>query len=105
MARIADEVIVVSESLAKHLPQRSYTVIPSGLDLERFRPMSRAEARQQLGLPLDKTLLLFPSSPANAVKRFGLARAAVDALKRHDVELVTVAAVPHRVDAALHERL
>ena len=50
IARIADEVIVVSESLARELPGGPYHVIPSGLNLDLFRPIPQSDARRQLGL-------------------------------------------------------
>lgn len=77
VAQRADEVIVVSRSLARSLPRRRLTVIPSGLDLDLFRPGSRREARRELGLPSDQPLVLFAGDPRRPVKRFFLARAAL----------------------------
>lgn len=96
MARRADQVIVVSESLARQLPKRNYHVIPSGLDLELFRPIPQAEARKQLNLPVDQKLVLFAAALGNPVKRYSLAKAAVAALdKKFDVQLITVTDAPH----------
>src|SRR5215467_948782 len=39
MARLADQVVVVSERIARHLPERPYHVVPAGIDLELFAPM------------------------------------------------------------------
>jgi glycosyltransferase involved in cell wall biosynthesis len=44
-------------------------VLPTGIDLERFRPIARAEARAELGLRPDGRYLLFPADPARAEKR------------------------------------
>jgi glycosyltransferase involved in cell wall biosynthesis len=44
-------------------------VLPCGADLGRFRPLSRSEARQQLGLDADGRYLLFPADPGRAAKR------------------------------------
>jgi glycosyltransferase involved in cell wall biosynthesis len=33
-------------------------IIPNGVDLDRFRPLERARVREQLGLPLDKRIVL-----------------------------------------------
>lgn len=74
VAHRADEIIVVSESLAKFLPCRSYTIIPSGLDLDLFRPLPKVEARQALRLPPDHRLVLFVGNPDRPEKRFALAR-------------------------------
>ena len=83
----ADAVIVVSDHMKAHLRRsRSAHVIPSGLDLELFRPIPMQEARQKLGLSLDKRLVLFAGRPHQARKRYELARAAVDALNARRAE-------------------
>ncbi len=94
VARVADETILVAARLARLLPQREYHVIPSGLDLDLFRPAPRDEARAQLGLPLDRRLILFAASPKNPVKRFALAQAAVAKLDpRYRAELIVASGV------------
>ncbi len=52
-----------------HQPGKT-AVLPCGADLERFQPIPRGEARARLGLEADGRYLLFPASPARAVKRF-----------------------------------
>lgn len=49
-------------------------VLPCGVDLDRFAPMARAEARGRLGLAEDGRYLLFPSDPDRPVKRYDRAR-------------------------------
>jgi glycosyltransferase involved in cell wall biosynthesis len=72
------------------------TVLPSGLDFELFRTMPRDEARDRLGWPRDKRLVLFAGNPDQPRKRYGLARAAVDILNRTlTAELVVAWGVPH----------
>ncbi|HEX6456809.1 MAG TPA: glycosyltransferase [Solirubrobacterales bacterium] len=44
-------------------------VLPCGPDLERFRPIPRAEARRALGLEPDGRFLFFPADPARPEKR------------------------------------
>ncbi len=98
MVRYADEVIVVSESLARRLPpDRAYEVIPSGLDLELFRPLPQPEARERLGLPPEKRLVLFAvRSVEDRRKRYPLAQDVVTRLQREfDVELVVASGVDH----------
>lgn len=50
-------------------------VLPMGIDLDRFRPMPRAEARTALGLDPAGRYLLFPADPARPEKRHDRARA------------------------------
>jgi glycosyltransferase involved in cell wall biosynthesis len=67
----------VSASLARRVPgagsRRRVAVLPCGVDLERFSPLPRNEARSALGLDTEGPYLLFPADPARAVKRFDLA--------------------------------
>ncbi len=96
VARFADQVIVVSESLACRIPQRPYHVIPSGLDLDLFCPVPKEEARKQLNIYQDKRYVLFAGSADNPRKRIELARQAVGLLSSEmDVELLVASGIPH----------
>jgi glycosyltransferase involved in cell wall biosynthesis len=92
ITRFADAVIVVSEEMRKRIPG---IVIPCGVDLNVFRPYDRNEARARLGWPRDKNVILFPFDPARLLKRYDLAKAAVEqmAQKGVDTELMTVVGV------------
>src|SRR6185295_7817782 len=62
--RSADRVLAVSDSLKRTamslgIPEEHIRVIPNGVDTEHFFPMDRAEARAALGLPADRTILLY----------------------------------------------
>lgn len=74
-----DLVVAVSQTLAAELPgrraQERARVIPCGVDLERFRPLPRKQAREALGLHPDQPQLLFPADPARPGKRHHLAKA------------------------------
>jgi glycosyltransferase involved in cell wall biosynthesis len=96
VARVADEVITVSETLARHLPRRPFHVIPSGIDLELFHPIPVQEARAQLGLPAYSRLVLFAANPHNPVKRYWLAQAALEHFDGdQQIEMVVSNGVPH----------
>jgi teichuronic acid biosynthesis glycosyltransferase TuaC len=96
IARTADEVILVSDSLASRIKGIPYHLIPSGLDLEQFTPRPMAEAREKLGLSLDCHYVLFVSSMNNPRKRFPLAKKAVDLLPRElNTELLVLSHVSH----------
>ncbi len=47
----------VAESLAAELPRAEICVITNGLDLSRFVPNDKAEARKRLNLPVDATII------------------------------------------------
>ena len=89
-----DLLAAVSSSLAAELPTRRARarahVLPCGVDLERFRPIPRAQARAELGLDADKPYLLFSADPARAIKRYDRAIALA---RDVDVELLALGGV------------
>lgn len=99
IAFLADEIIVVSESLAKYLPQQlPYHVIPGGVDFNLFKPSSKEKARKVLKLPQDQSLILFGGRPEIPRKRYTLARQAVDQLASwYHADLVVLQNIPHHV--------
>ena len=76
--RLMDLVGVVSEPLAREVPRWAsggrVAVLPCGVDLHRFGPMARAQARSVLGLDPEGPYLLFAADPARPEKRFDRAR-------------------------------
>jgi len=96
---LLDLVAAVSAPLATQLPgraaRRRAQVLPCGVDLERFRPLPRARAREELGLDPERPYVLFPADPARAEKRHDRALALSRAA---DVELLTLGGIaPDRV--------
>lgn len=96
VARAANETIAVSRELVDHLPKRHYEIIPSGINLERFKPMPREDARTQLGLSLDSPIIFFGANPDTLRKRFPLAEQAVNIVKQHlpTVQLIAAKGIP-----------
>ncbi|HTA05250.1 MAG TPA: glycosyltransferase, partial [Solirubrobacteraceae bacterium] len=89
----------VSSELKTELPARAARraqVLPCGVDLDRFRPLERAQARRQLSLAPDRRYVLFAADPARPEKRFDRARQLLDASPA--AELLTLGGVePERV--------
>ena len=61
---VADRLIAVSrdtrdEYLNLGIPGEKIEVIPNGVDTDRFRTMSRENARAELGLPADRPIILY----------------------------------------------
>jgi len=56
---LVDRVIVTSPEVKRLLGSARAEVIPCGIDMERFKPVPRDEARARLGLPMDKKYILF----------------------------------------------
>jgi glycosyltransferase involved in cell wall biosynthesis len=74
-----DLVATVSEPLNAQVPnwatRKQRAILPAGVDIERFRPINRAEARSALGLDPEKPYLLFPADPRRPEKRYDRAAA------------------------------
>jgi glycosyltransferase involved in cell wall biosynthesis len=73
-----DLLATVSAELARELPAkagRRAQVLPCGVDLQRFRPLPRAQARAELALDAQAPYLLFAADPARAEKRHDRASA------------------------------
>ena len=69
-----DEVIVKSESMLKFLPKnRTYHIIPNGVNLNRFHEIEKQKARDFLGLDNSKKIILFPADKNRVEKNFELA--------------------------------
>jgi len=72
--RFMDLVAPVSTQLGAMLPKRwvrgRLAVLPCGVDVRRFQPMDRREARRTLGLPESGPYLLFPADPSRPEKRY-----------------------------------
>ncbi len=92
-----DILAAASASLAQRLPvgEERALVLPCGVDLVRFHPLPRAQARAQLKLDADEPFVLFLASPSRKEKHYDqaliLARDAnveVRALYDVDPELV-----------------
>jgi glycosyltransferase involved in cell wall biosynthesis len=82
--------------------------LPNAIDTEVFKPMDRVEARRMLGLPLDRTIVLFGAVNATADPRKGFAHlsAALKELPVGSVELAIFGASrpldPPRLEHPFH---
>src|SRR5262249_29620005 len=102
--RSFDQVIVMSQRMRNdlrraHRRANGVTVLPDGIDLEKFTPVDRNEARRRLGFAGDtRPWVLFASLRSNnPVKRHDLALAAVRraSIRRSDLVLKTLSGRPH----------
>ncbi|HWI21996.1 MAG TPA: glycosyltransferase [Baekduia sp.] len=93
-ARRYDLLSAVSSELANLIPgagkRRRVAILPVGVDLARFRPIARDEARSRLGLEPDGRYILFCHSPSRPDKRHDLAVALARATRS---ELLSLGAV------------
>jgi teichuronic acid biosynthesis glycosyltransferase TuaC len=84
-ARFAHATITKSQAMAEVLPpscRHRNHVVPTGVDLHRFRRLPREEARTRLGWDPDEPTVIFVADTERPVKNFPLAKAAVERLRR-----------------------
>jgi teichuronic acid biosynthesis glycosyltransferase TuaC len=82
-SRLSSYNILTSDSfIVKMRLKRKFSVIPCGIDLDRFKILRKPEARKQLNLRTDQKIILFSSRFDNKVKNYPLARKASDFLKQ-----------------------
>jgi len=96
--------VTVSREFSENLPgagtTRRVAVLPVGIDLARFRPIPRREARERLGLEPDGPYLLFPHDPARPLKRFDRALEAAGDVPLLRIGRVAPEEVPYWINAA-----
>ncbi|ELZ07865.1 MULTISPECIES: glycosyltransferase [Natrialba] len=78
-APLCDELVVMSEEMRTYL-DRDCTVIPDGVDLEKFRPSPQRRARETVDWDDDAHHVLFPYTPEREVKNYPRARRIVNAV-------------------------
>jgi teichuronic acid biosynthesis glycosyltransferase TuaC len=79
--------IVKTQEMKKLLGLKDVTVIPNGVDMDRFRPMDEDEARKHTGYPENMKKVLFISAPGRREKNYELAEKAMGLLNEPDTEL------------------
>jgi len=93
----------VSREFSKNVPgagtRRRVAVLPMGIDLARFRPIPRAEARERLGLHPDTPCLLFPHDPERALKRYDRAQEVAQRTRLLTMGRVAPDDVPYWINA------
>ncbi len=99
-----DLIAPVSGALAGKLPAwtpgGTTAVLPCGVNLDRFHPIPRAQARAELGLEPERPYLLFPADPRRAEKRHDRALAVAGNTRLLALESVDPEQVPLWLNAA-----
>ncbi|MEQ9413235.1 MAG: glycosyltransferase, partial [Cyclobacteriaceae bacterium] len=100
----ADHIIVKSNNILNALPsklQYKASVLPNGVDINFFKPTSKSESRNILGLSQTKTYVLFNQSTGNNLirKNKELAIEVIRRIKKihsADIELLVIGKIPHQ---------
>lgn len=96
LANRVDQAAVVSEDLGRELAdvkrfKRPLAVLPTGVNLHRFKSSDRQAARRALGIDPEGSFALFPADRARPEKRFDLAQQLAASIP--DLELLTLGGV------------
>ena len=87
--------IAKSQELADIVGNKYCKVIPNGVDMDLFKPLSKQQCRKHINLEQDKTYVLFAANPDRPEKNFALAKDAFDNLNLEQAELLYLQNVPH----------
>jgi len=97
-----DEIMVRSEEMRINLKREfglDAHIVPSGVDLDKFKPMEKEKAKNEVGWKQDVKHILFPYPHSRDVKNYPLAEEVVEEVKsrtNEKVELKVVYGVPHK---------
>lgn len=92
-AKYADAVILPSKSMVSYL-ESDFSVIPFGVDTDKFAPIPQSKARQEIGWEQDKNIVLFPCSKSRPVKNYPLAKQVVEEIE--GAEIYQISGVSHK---------
>jgi glycosyltransferase involved in cell wall biosynthesis len=94
---LVDKVILMSQEQKEKLGCAKAEVIPCGVDFELFKPMPLDEARDKLGLPREKKLVLWVGQHTRPEKRYDIVQESVALAQMKDpsIEFVLVSSEPH----------
>lgn len=93
-----DAVTVRSQEMRDILGREDAYIVPSGVDLDRFRPIDRREARERVGWEVDGRHVLFPYASDYERKNYPLAERVVDQTEvelGEEIRLHSISGVPH----------
>lgn len=70
-------IIVKSNDMYRSLGIKRAIIIPNGVNMERFQPMSKSDCQKRLGWDASKKHILFPANASRPEKDYVLAEAAI----------------------------
>lgn len=88
--------IVKSTNLKSKINNPNTSIIPNGVDLKKFYPFSKIQARNELGLVEEKKYIIFPSSPTRPEKNYRLFQEVIKKIGDNNIEVITFANMTQR---------
>ncbi|MBN2863651.1 MAG: glycosyltransferase [Bacteroidales bacterium] len=89
-----DLTIVKSQQMKEKAGLKKAIIVPNGVNLERFVPMEKSEARKHLDLRTNNKIILFIADPGRHEKNHELAEKA-SGLLENEAELICINSVPN----------
>ncbi|MCJ7448589.1 MAG: glycosyltransferase family 4 protein [Bacteroidales bacterium] len=90
-----DTTIVKTRQMKELLRMKRAQIIPNGVDIERFKPITMTEARTHINYQSDKKIILFISDPNRTEKNYDLAKEATAIVHNNNIELKQIYNVPN----------
>jgi len=85
--------IVKTLRMKERLDLSKAIVLPNGVDMERFKPMDKAEAKIKVGFPPDKKYVIFAADPDRPEKNYILAKRSIEILHDENIILQVVSGI------------
>lgn len=82
------DIFVSRKTLEIAKPKRRYDLLPCGINLTDLQLTAKGEAKQQMGLDVNKKYILFAGAFDNEVKNSPLAKMSVALLNNESIELI-----------------
>ena len=82
------DIFVSRKTLEIAKPKRKYDLLPCGIDVTDLQLTAKGEAKQQMGLNVNKKYILFAGAFDNEVKNSPLAKMSVALLNNESIELI-----------------
>tara|TARA_B100001564_G_scaffold359760_1_gene382822 strand:+ start:769 stop:1755 length:987 start_codon:yes stop_codon:yes gene_type:complete len=97
----ASSIILVSQNFKVKLNENTPTfLIPSGIDLDLFKPLDKKMCRSLLKLDKNKKIILFAGNKTDLVKNYSLADKIVKIIKKSLINVVMIS-IPFNTDKEL----
>lgn len=75
----------------------AWEIVPNGVDLKKFRPLPKIEAREKIGLPVKGKYVLFAGNPSIPCKNYPMFNTAMHMIKSNSVSELCLESVEHEL--------
>jgi len=90
----ANHIIVKSKSLAQIIPNKNVSIIPNGIDLDKYYDINKEEAQKMLGWDMTINHILFLADPDRPEKNYQFVNKLRNHFPLHDLEFHVLRDIP-----------